>query len=85
LEHGEIVVSTFGARDNHPLTPFRFAHNMLRTEVKNLIIETHETGIQLATIFQVLKERGTFFTPTQICTIFKRKRIRKFRGEWREL
>jgi hypothetical protein len=58
---------------------------VFRPEVKDLIIEMHETGIEPATILQVLEKRGTFLTSTQICAICKPKRIRKFSGEWREL
>jgi hypothetical protein len=62
LERAEIVVSTFEASHNHPLTPFRFTHIVLRSEVKNLIIEMHETRIELATILQALEKGGTFLT-----------------------
>jgi hypothetical protein len=54
-------------------------------EVKNLVIEMHETGIELATILQVLEKGGTSLTSTQICAICKPKRTRKPSGEWREL
>jgi hypothetical protein len=85
LEHEEIVVSTFEASHNHPLTPFRFARNVLRPEVKSLIIEMHEAGIDPATILQVLENRGTFLTSTPLCAICKPRRIRKFSGEWHKL
>jgi hypothetical protein len=67
------------------LTPFRFAHNMLRPEVQNLIIEMHETGIQPLTILQVLEKRGTFLTSAQVSVICKPQRMRKFSGRRREL
>jgi hypothetical protein len=85
LEHGQIVVSTFEASHNYPLTRFRFAHNVLRPEAKNLIIETPESGIEPAIILQVLEKRGTFLTSAQICAICEPKRMRKFSGEWPEL